>query len=177
MNPAIKYLALAALLLGALALVVRSPKENRKVSVDLTELARVIEQEDDHVTADELAAMLKEGNTGLRVIDLRDSLAYLQYHIPTAERATISELIGMSLRPTDTVVLYSEGGIHAAQAWMLLALKGHRNVLTLKGGLLEWEERNAKNDSRRSRSRSDSTQVKPPAKKLEKEEKKVREVC
>jgi 3-mercaptopyruvate sulfurtransferase SseA len=176
-NSPVKYLAIAALLLGSLALFVQNPKQNRKVSVDLDELARVIEQEDDHVTADELAAMLKEGNAGLRVTDLRDSLAYVQYHIPTAERVAISELVGMSLRPTDTVVLYSEGGIHAAQAWMLLALKGHRNVLTLKGGLLAWKERSAKNDSGRSKPRSDSTKVKPPARKLEKDEKKIREVC
>ena len=177
MNSTIKYLAIAAFLLALLALFVQNPKEKRRVSVDLDELARVIEQEDDHVTADELAAMLKEGNPRLRVIDLRDSLAYLQYPIPTAERVAISELVGMPLRPTDTLVLYSEGGIHAAQAWMLLALRGHRNVLTLKGGLLEWKERNAKNDSRRSRSRSDSTQGKPPARKFEKEQEKMREVC
>ena len=177
MKSPVKYLAIAAFLLASLALFVQNPKENRKVSVDLVELARAIEREEDHVTADELAAMLKEGNTGLRVFDLRDSLAYLQYHIPTAERVAISELVGMSLRPTETVVLYSEGGIHAAQAWMLLALRGHRNVMTLKGGLLEWQERTAQKKSRPSRSRPDSSNVKPPVRKFEKEQEKMRIVC
>lgn len=177
MNSPMKYLALAALLLASLALIVQNPKEKRKVAVDLDELARVIDQEDDHVTADELAAMLKEGNAGLRVIDLRDSLAYLEYHIPTAERVPISGLVNISVRPSDTVVLYSEGGIHAAQAWMLLAVRGHRNVLTLKGGLMAWRERSARTRPRPSTSRPDSTNLKPPVRKPEKEPEKWRQVC
>lgn len=177
MNSPQKYLAVAALLLASLALIVRNPKETGKVNVDLGEIAQAVEQEDDHVTADELAAMLTEGSTKLRVIDLRDSLAYLRYHIPTAERVAISELVAMTFQPTETVVLYSEGGIHAAQAWILLTSKGHRNVLTLKGGLPEWKNRGANTDSPRSRPRPDSTQIKPPVKKSEKEQEKIREVC
>lgn len=173
MNSLEKYLAVAALLLASLALFVRNPKEVRKVNVDLEELARIIERGEDHVTADDLGVMLAEGKANLRVIDLRDSAAYAEYHIPTAEQVGISELVESVIQPTDTVVLYSEGGIHAAQAWMLLAAKGHRNVFTLKGGLLEWKAKGL----RASRRRADSTQVKPPAKRLEKEQDKIREVC
>jgi 3-mercaptopyruvate sulfurtransferase SseA len=35
-------------------------------------------------------------------------------------------------------VLYSEGGAHAAQAWVLLRAAGVRNVYFLRGGILEW---------------------------------------
>jgi 3-mercaptopyruvate sulfurtransferase SseA len=176
-SPPVKYLAIAALLLASLALFVQNPKKNGRVSVEPGELARVIEREEDHVTAGDLAAMLKAGKPGLRVIDLRDSLSYLQYHIPTAECITLTELLGMPLLPTDTLVLYSEGGIHAAQAWVLLAVRGHRNVMTLKGGLLAWEERNGQGKPRSSPPRHDSTRVKPPARKIEREQEKMREVC
>jgi hypothetical protein len=35
-------------------------------------------------------------------------------------------------------VLYSEGGAHAAQGWVLLRANGHRQVYFLRGGLLDW---------------------------------------
>jgi 3-mercaptopyruvate sulfurtransferase SseA len=37
-----------------------------------------------------------------------------------------------------SIVLYSEGGVHSAQAMFLLWMQGYRNVLMLKGGLNEW---------------------------------------
>ena len=172
-----KYLAIVALLVALLALFVQNPKEKRRVSLALDELARIIEREEDHVTADELASMLKEGNGRLRLIDLRDSLSYLQYHIPTAERLSIPELVEMPLLATDTLVLYSEGGVHAAQAWMILAVQGHRNVMTLKGGLLAWKERSEQGSAPQLRPRPDSTGVRPPARKVERKLEKARETC
>jgi len=38
------------------------------------------------------------------------------------------------------IVLYSEGGAHAAQAWVLLRALGYKNVYFLRGGLYEWIE-------------------------------------
>ena len=35
-------------------------------------------------------------------------------------------------------MLYSEGGAHAAQAWVLLRLRGYRHVFVLREGLYEW---------------------------------------
>jgi hypothetical protein len=47
-----------------------------------------------------------------------------------------------SLAPAEgeTLVLYSEGGAHAAQGWVLLRANGHRHVYFLRGGLLDWME-------------------------------------
>jgi rhodanese-related sulfurtransferase len=140
-NPSYRYLAVGALLLGLLALFVRNPKESRQAIVDVQELVRIIEREEDHLTVDELAAMLMEGKLRLRILDLRNSTSYMEYHIPTAERIGISRLMNEQLSPVDTTVLYSDGGIHAAQAWMLLAAKGHKNVFTLRGGLNEWKDK------------------------------------
>jgi hypothetical protein len=36
------------------------------------------------------------------------------------------------------VVLYSEGGAHAAQGWFLLRARGHERVFFLREGLYEW---------------------------------------
>ena len=40
----------------------------------------------------------------------------------------------------EKIVLYSEGGIHSAQAWMLLRAQGYKSVYMLKGGLEEWKD-------------------------------------
>jgi hypothetical protein len=40
-----------------------------------------------------------------------------------------------------TVVLYSEGGAHSAQAWVLLRMRGYRNVFFLREGIYEWISR------------------------------------
>ena len=132
-------LALLAGLLGFLALVAGSPFRNQSVTIDLKELARAIESENDHISADQLAEwiMLK---SPVRVIDLRDSISFLTYHIPTAECMTMEKLLEENTSKDGKLVLYSEGGIHAAQAWMLLKGKGHTNVYTLKGGLTSWKE-------------------------------------
>lgn len=132
-------LALLAGLLGLLALVAGSPLRDERVTIDLKEFARAIESEEDHVRADQLAEwiMLK---SRVRVIDLRDSSSFATYHIPTAELLSMEELLEEKTQKDEKLVLYSEGGIHAAQAWMLMKAKGEANVYTLRGGLTAWKE-------------------------------------
>ena len=134
-----KWLALAAGGLGVLALFAGSPFQDHRVTIDLTDLARTIESEGDHVEADQLAEwiMLK---SRVRVIDLRDSISFASYHIPTAQLLSMEELLEERSPKEEMLVLYSEGGIHAAQAWILLKAKGLANVYTLKGGLNAWKE-------------------------------------
>jgi rhodanese-related sulfurtransferase len=134
-----QQLAMLAGLLGLLALVAGSPIRDQKVTIDLKELARAIESEDDHVNADQLAdwIMLK---SQVRVIDLRDSASFASHHIPTAELLSMEQLLEERYLEGEMLVLYSEGGIHAAQAWMLMKAKGHTNVYTLKGGLFAWSD-------------------------------------
>lgn len=134
-----KWLALAAGGLGFLALFAGSPFQDRTVTIDLKELARTIESEGDHVDPDQLAEwiMLK---SRVRVIDLRDSASFASYHIPTAQLLSMGELLEERGLKEEMLVLYSQGGIHAAQAWMLLKAKGHADVYTLKGGLTAWKE-------------------------------------
>ena len=72
--------------------------------------------------------------------DLRDAAAYAEYHIPTAENVPLASLGDQELPPTEKVILYSDGGIHASQAMMLLWAQGKRNVYTLLGGLDAWKD-------------------------------------
>jgi rhodanese-related sulfurtransferase len=132
-------LAVVALGLGAVALFAR-PSRGNVVTVDLDDLAAIIEREGDHVTGGELAAWIVEGRADYRLIDLRSPAEYATYRIPGAENVPLSSLPGALLTPTEKIVLYSEGGIHGAQAWMLMRGKGYANSYTLKGGLDQWKE-------------------------------------
>lgn len=124
-------LALGAAFLG-------SPEPHAGSRAGIRALADEIEHESDHVTALELAEWIRQRRPDLRVVDVRTDSEYAAYHIPTAERIPLTTLATTSFDRRSTVVLYSEGGAHAAQGWVLLRTAGVRNVYFLRGGILDW---------------------------------------
>jgi rhodanese-related sulfurtransferase len=132
-----RALAVAAVALGGLAAIVRTPVPPGS-AVDIAALARAVERDDDHITAVELATWIKDRKPGLRVIDVRPSAAFDTFHVPTAERILLETLVRTPFTKHETVVLYSDGGAHAAQGWVLLRARGHRQVYFLRGGLADW---------------------------------------
>jgi len=133
-------LAAVALTLGLLAPLAGSPYRANHAAIDVPALARTVAREEDHVTALELAQWIKDRRAGLRVLDVRSPEEYERYHLPTAEHLALDSLTIVPFHADDTLVLYSEGGAHAAQAWVLLRALGYRNVYFLRGGLYEWLE-------------------------------------
>jgi rhodanese-related sulfurtransferase len=127
--------AVAVLLAVGAAL---SGRSRSGATIDVRALASDIEHEADHVTAIELAEWVRGRKAGLRVIDVRGDSEYQAFHIPSAERIPLTSISQLTPNDKETLVLYSEGGAHAAQAWVLLRASGHRNVFFLRGGLLDW---------------------------------------
>jgi rhodanese-related sulfurtransferase len=136
----IRALAIAAAVLGVVAPFAGSPYAARHASIDVTELANVVAREEDHVTAVELAQWIRERRRDLRLIDVRDAESFATHHVPTAERLSLDSLVHTAFRPDETIVLYSDGGAHAAQGWTFLRALGYRRVFFLRGGLNEWLE-------------------------------------
>ncbi len=132
-------LAVLALTLGTLALA-SQPHRGPFVKLDARELSLVVDNEVDHVTPTELATWIVEGRADYRLIDLRTDTDYGAYHIPTAENVPLSGLTDYPLLRTEKIVLYSEGGIHSAQAWMLLRAQDYDAVYMLLGGLDAWKD-------------------------------------
>ena len=133
----VRILGTAALFLGALAVVAGSPSRSRS-ALDVRQLARIVESEEDHVTAVELARWIRDRKPNLRIIDIRDSADFEDYHIPNAERRDLDNLVTAKFSPSETIVLYSGGGAHAAQGWVFLRAAGLTSVYFLRGGLDEW---------------------------------------
>jgi rhodanese-related sulfurtransferase len=107
-------------------------------AVPYSQVAQEIDAGRDHISAVEVAELLMHGSSGIRVFDLRSTAEFQALHIPGAEQATVSDLIKANLPHYAPIVMYSAGGAHAAQAWMLLRFKGYRNVFVLREGVYEW---------------------------------------
>jgi 3-mercaptopyruvate sulfurtransferase SseA len=136
-----KKLALAALVLGVLALFAGNPYETATAEVNTKELALIVENGADHVKVDELADWIIKGRSDYRLIDLNQESLFNEYHIPTAENIQITALTNAGLLRNEKIILYSDGGIHSAQAWMLLKTKDYKSVYMLFGGLEEWKDK------------------------------------
>lgn len=134
-------LAVIAFALGFIALFAGNPYQGTHVTLDAKELGLIVDRELDHVTVEELADWIIKGRTDYRLLDLRPEQDFSTYHIPTAEQVTLAGLNEYPIQRNETIVLYSEGGIHSAQAWMLLKAMKFRGAYILHGGLEEWKDR------------------------------------
>jgi hypothetical protein len=133
-------LAAIALVLGALAVVAGDPYQGHTATIDAKELAIIVQREVDHVEPLELADWILQGRSDYRLIDLRSEKEFATYAIPGAESVPVASLTDHGLRKNEKIVLYSEGGIHSAQAWMLLRSLGYKGVYLLRGGLEGWKD-------------------------------------
>ncbi len=106
----------------------------------LDAIAGEIVREADHVEALELAGWIQSGRPGLRVLDVREEVDTADYLIPGAEVVTMERLTALPIAPHEFVVLYSDGGAHAAQAWVLLRMRGITNARVLRDGMAAWED-------------------------------------
>lgn len=134
----VRSLGAIALVLGLLAAFVGSPRKQSNARVDLDHLAKTVESDDDNVTAVELGDWIRNRRSNLRIVDVRDSAEFEDYHIPTAERIALSDLTSTPFTKEETIVLYSGGDGRAAQGWVFLRAMGFTRVYFLKGGLYEW---------------------------------------
>ena len=143
-----RWLLGSAALAGALAPFAGSPYRRAPTAahvasraagpVDVAELARAVADQEDHVSAVELAAWIRAGEPRLRVVDVRSASEFAAYHIPGAEHIPLERVATVRFADDETVVLYSELGVHAGQAWVFVRALGHRRAYFLRNGLREW---------------------------------------
>jgi len=133
-------LAALLFLLALGALVAGNPYTGAKTAIDAQELALIVDKQVDHVAAEELADWIIQNRADYRLIDLRTEKEFSAYHIPTAENLPLAALLQADLGRNEKVILYSEGGIHSAQAWFLLKAHGFQSAYMLFGGLEEWKD-------------------------------------
>lgn len=128
---AMVLLVVAALMVGGGGGAVRS-------EADAAPLA-AIETGADHIGARELADRILAGGDGMLLVDVRPADEYAAYHLPGAINLSVPQVVDAALAPrlraAGSVVLYSNGPAHPAQAWVELKRQGHEHVRVLDGGL------------------------------------------
>ena len=126
--------------LGFFALFAGDPYQGSTATIDARELGVLVQKEVDHASPVELAEWIIQGRSDFRLLDLRAGEEYAAYHIPVAENVLITGLNEYPIERNEKVILYSDGGIHSAQAWFLLKASRYRGVYILRGGLEEWKD-------------------------------------
>jgi rhodanese-related sulfurtransferase len=106
----------------------------------LAGIAGEISREADHVEALELAEWIRAGEPRLRIIAVGERSDSATYRIPGSEPVPMEALATLRVGAAERLVLYSEGGAHAAQAWVLMRARGVNDALVLKDGLAAWED-------------------------------------
>ncbi|MBP2160342.1 MULTISPECIES: rhodanese-like domain-containing protein [Asticcacaulis] len=135
-----RRLGFAAAALAGLTAFAGLPYRHTKGRLDIARTIGAINDGSDHVPAPRLAAWIRDRKPGLRVIDVRLAKDFAAYAIPTAENIPLERLVETTFAPHETLVLYSDGGAHAAQAWILLQALGVHNAVFIPGGLADWDE-------------------------------------
>jgi rhodanese-related sulfurtransferase len=133
-------LGIGALTLGLVAPFAGSPSRTQQRGLDLDSIARAIDEGSDHVSARQLAEWIRDRRPGLRVIDVRSAAEFHDDAIPTAENVPVDQLARSRFAPDQTIVLYSQEGAHAGQAWVMLRSLGVTQALFVPGGLADWHE-------------------------------------
>ena len=99
------------------------PQTRVAQTVDETNLLEIIERGEDHIEPEELAERLTMGDPSLLVVDVRTPIEFDRFHISGAVNVPLSQLMD-DLQPhknTGSIVLYSNGMTHPAQARDVLA--------------------------------------------------------
>ncbi len=110
---------------------------------DEVALLHGMEAGDDHLEPEELADRLLAGDPTLLLVDIRTPAEFAGFHLKGAVNAAAADLpeILAPHKNRGTIVLYSNGMTHPAQARDALARLGFSNVFLLTDGLQGFMER------------------------------------
>jgi len=112
----------------------------------------------DHIDPDELADRLMAGDPGLLLVDMRTPAEFSSFHIRGAVNVAAGDLPDFlgPYKNRGTIVLYSNGMTHPAQARDALARLGFTNAYLLTDGLQGFMQQVLKPGSLRSEPLTDS---------------------
>ncbi len=132
---------LMAIILG-LILAFSPIDKNAAYKINTKKVAKDIINRNDHITAEQLGHLIIDKDPDYQLIDLRSQEEFNKFHIETAINLPLETLFSdqnlEQVDPEKLIILYTNGGTHAAQTWVLLQQEGFTNTAVLLGGLNYW---------------------------------------
>lgn len=133
-----------ALIFVVVGVIMATVVSQRVKAAETAAAVKAIAADAGHVAAGELAQWILEKRQDYQLIDLRDRWHFDDYHIPTAVNIPFAELFRAdNLQRIDRqkkVVVYGLGAGNAAQAQLLLSMKGYRAYMLEDGIIAWWDE-------------------------------------
>ncbi len=144
-NPMLKAVSLCLVVLAVTLLMTASSETPATgvSSLDESRMLQAVDEAQDHMEPEALADRLMAQDRSLLLVDVRPVGEYNQGHIRGAVHIPMADLHA-TLLPTKnagTIVLYSNGMTHPAQARDSLARAGFSNVFILTDGLAGFQQR------------------------------------
>lgn len=134
-----KKLAIAAGMLGIIALFIGNPVNENKIFVNAKELSLSTVKESDKVELQTLADWLIKGNADYTLVDLRNEKDYSEYNIPSSINIKMEDLLTSDLMRNQKIILYGDDDISSAQSWFILKSANYKGVYILSGGMSGWK--------------------------------------
>lgn len=133
--------AVVAILLGVGLLVAWGPTADRRARSRNGKVDAALAKRELHVSAAELASLMRNRQVALALYDLRDESAYNRFHLLDSKRLVLDEAATRALRalPENMIkVLIAENERTAERAARSLLVAGTKQVYLLAGGVDSW---------------------------------------
>lgn len=92
----------------------------------------------------ELSELMASSSQNLRIVDVRETHEHMQGIVPGSELVPLATLPGRlnEFAQDEKLIMVCRSGARSAQACLFLQQQGFGNVFNLRGGMLDWAERN-----------------------------------
>lgn len=137
------FLTILALVIAVVILIL--PEKEISNEIGARELLLKIVQDTRFLSTDQVARMIIDKDPSLQLIDVRDTGEYAKFTLPGAINIPLAKILDEESREIigqeeKTNVFFSNGTIHANQAWVLTTRLGYLKNFVMKGGLNAWIE-------------------------------------
>lgn len=140
-----RYIFLTLLALAVAVVILILPDKQITNEVQPKELLLKIVEETRFLTPDQVAEMIINRDPSLQLIDVRTPEEYAKFTLPGALNIPLDQILNAESleiigQEEKNNVFFSNGTIHANQAWVLTTRLGYLNNFVMKGGLNAWIE-------------------------------------
>lgn len=137
------YIILAILLLSLAGGLIILPETSRSKEIAPEILYKEINDPARFLTVDQIAERIINEDPSILLLDVRSSEQYELFTLPDALSVPLSEIdLSESEQYLNQgemdVIFFSNGDIHADQAWIICTRKGYKNLYVIEGGLNQW---------------------------------------